>query len=192
MYNGLKYFLTFTLGAAAGAVVTWKLVKTTYERIAQEQIDAAYEEFCVSEPDVESENKAKENTYTAFDNLIKSEGYLNSLDSNEEKEGGSEPMHDDKPYVISADEFEEHDDYEIVCLTLYADGVLADMLDNVIEDVEQNIGTDYVNGFADSDTVYVQNDELRTYYEITRDTMKYTEVTGKSLTGADLNPTVEE
>lgn len=192
MYNGLKYFLTFTLGAAAGAVVTWKLVKTAYERMAQEQIDAAYDEFCVSEPDVESENKAEENAYAAFDNLIKSEGYLNSLDTNKEKEGGSEPMHDDKPYVISADEFEEHDDYEIVCLTLYADGVLADMLDNVVNDIENTVGTEYVDGFADSDTVYVQNDIRRTYYEITRDTMKYDEVVGTSPTGADTNPMVEE
>lgn len=35
----------FTAGAAIGAVVTWKIVKTKYEEIAQEEIDSVKEEY---------------------------------------------------------------------------------------------------------------------------------------------------
>lgn len=39
-----KIFL-FTVGAAIGSAVTWKLVKTKYEQIAQEEIDSVKEEY---------------------------------------------------------------------------------------------------------------------------------------------------
>lgn len=39
-----KFFL-FTAGAVIGSVVTWKLVKTKYERIAQEEIDSVKKEY---------------------------------------------------------------------------------------------------------------------------------------------------
>lgn len=39
-----KFFL-FTAGAVIGSVVTWKLVKTKYEQIAQEEIDSVKEEY---------------------------------------------------------------------------------------------------------------------------------------------------
>lgn len=37
--------LMFTAGAAIGSVVTWKVVKTRYERIAQEEIESVKEAF---------------------------------------------------------------------------------------------------------------------------------------------------
>lgn len=39
-----KFFL-FAAGAAIGSVVTWKLVKTKYEQIAQEEIDSVKDEY---------------------------------------------------------------------------------------------------------------------------------------------------
>lgn len=199
MHNGIKNFLVFSLGAAAGAVVTWKLLKTTYERIAQEEINSVYEEFSMtnkndadtsSDEDVEAENVDKSDT-EKHDELVRSEGYLSSLNEKNEEKGGSEPMRDDMPRVISPDEFEQHDDYDVICLTLYADGVLADLLDDPVEEVEKNIGTDYADAFGDSDTVYVQNDRLRVYYEISRDTMSYEEVTGKTLYDTEPDPMEE-
>ena len=176
MHNGLKNFLIFSLGAAAGAVVTWKLLKTTYERIAQEEIDSVYEEFSMmrdaeGEPDKEEENPDK----AEYNELIEAEGYS---DSNNEEKGGSEPMIDDKPRIIPADEFEEHDDYDIVSLTLYADGVLTNWLDDKVEDIDKTVGADIVEEFknCEEDTMYVVNDSLRTYYELSRDTAKYSDI----------------
>lgn len=41
----LLKFVLFTVGAAIGSAVTWKFVKTKYERIAQEEIDSVKNEY---------------------------------------------------------------------------------------------------------------------------------------------------
>lgn len=45
MNNKVFNVLMFTVGAAIGSAVTWKVVKTKYERIAQEEIDSVKEEY---------------------------------------------------------------------------------------------------------------------------------------------------
>lgn len=45
MNKKLINILMFTVGAAIGSVVTWKVIKTKYERIAQEEIDSVKGEF---------------------------------------------------------------------------------------------------------------------------------------------------
>ena len=45
MNNKFTNFIMFTAGAAVGSVVTWKLLKTKYERLAQEEIDSVKEVF---------------------------------------------------------------------------------------------------------------------------------------------------
>ena len=43
--NTLISLAAFAIGAAAGSVATWAVVKTKYERIAQEEIDSVKEVF---------------------------------------------------------------------------------------------------------------------------------------------------
>lgn len=45
MNKKLLNVLIFTVGAAIGSAVTWKVVKTKYEQIAQEEIDSVKKEF---------------------------------------------------------------------------------------------------------------------------------------------------
>ena len=45
MKDTLNNVLIFAVGAAIGSAVTWKLLKTKYERIAQEEIDSVKEVF---------------------------------------------------------------------------------------------------------------------------------------------------
>ena len=40
MSNALSNLLLFVTGAAVGSVVTWKLVKTKYEQLANEEIES--------------------------------------------------------------------------------------------------------------------------------------------------------
>ena len=44
-----------TIGAAIGSVVTWKLVKTRYEKIAQEEIDSVKEEYSKMSKDLKKQ-----------------------------------------------------------------------------------------------------------------------------------------
>lgn len=45
MNKVLSSAIMFTIGAAIGSVVTWKVVKTKYEQVAQEEIDSVKEEY---------------------------------------------------------------------------------------------------------------------------------------------------
>ena len=80
----------------------------------------------------------------------------------------------DGPYVIPPEEYDEND-YETESLTYYADGVLTDMYDNIIEDVEDTVGTDSLTHFGEyeDDSVFVRNDERQIDYEILLDSDKY-------------------
>ena len=73
------------------------------------------------------------------------------------------------PYYISEDEIvnpeEEYEDYDVVTLTYYKDGVLADG-DDILEP-EDYVPTDFADKFNDGeDVVYVRNEKLETVFEI--------------------------
>ena len=81
-----------------------------------------------------------------------------------------EPVSSVKPYVISPDEYGCAEGYDMIDLTYYADGVLADETDEIVEDVEGTIGTDSLRRFGEyeHDAVHVRNDVRRIDYEILR------------------------
>ena len=70
------------------------------------------------------------------------------------------------------------EEYEQISLTYYADGVLADENDEVIEDVEDAVGIDSLNHFGEyeDDSVFVRNDARKCDYEILLDQRTYSEV----------------
>ena len=187
----------FITGAALGSLVTWKYVKTKYERIAQEEIDSVKDAFsnhkCASKKnelentevsemeDNETEAEMREYKYITNRYTNVTEG---SSTKNEEK-GGGMSVNIEKPYVISPDDFGELDDYETATLTYYADGVLEDDYYLVIEEseVDKMVGVDSFNHFGEheQDTVFVRNEKLKTDYEIQRDLRKYSEIYHESL-----------
>lgn len=82
-----------------------------------------------------------------------------------------------KPYVIPPEQFGMEDDYEQISLTYYADHVVTDELDEIVEDVEETIGFESLAHFGEyeDDSVYVRNDERKCDYEILLDQMTYVE-----------------
>ena len=71
-----------------------------------------------------------------------------------------------------------NEEHEQISLTYYADGVLADENDEVIEDVEDAVGIDSLNHFGEyeDDSVFVRNDARKCDYEILLDQRTYSEV----------------
>lgn len=193
--NKLAIFASFVLGAAAGSVVTWKLVKDKYAAIAQEEIDSVKEYFKPNEdiPQTElakkSVNKPSINDYAKF---LAETGYTDYADLTVEDvrerfgydKKDAEPEDDhifkEKPYVISPDEFGELevDGYENISLTYYADHILAEDNGEPVEDVEDIVGFESLTHFGEyeDDSVFVRNDRLKCDYEILLDTRKYDEV----------------
>lgn len=175
-----KLFI-FAAGAAIGSVVTWKLVKTKYEQIANEEIrevkDYYYgladaNGFSDSEEDLDEEFDDGDNQ--DYNDILDSNGYRNYSNKKEKKEEDDL----DKPYVISPEEFDDNEDYDTVSLTYYSDGVLTDERDNIIEDIEGTVGEDSLTHFGEyeDDSVFVRNDLLKTDYEILADDRKFSEI----------------
>ena len=180
-------FAMFAVGAAIGSLVTWKLVKTKYERIAQAEINSVKETFAKRKPMMDTPKPVNtqeqvgnsQSDFEKYTSLAKSYNYADEEDEEDEEEEG-EPDMSDGPQVISPDEFAQNDSYDIVSLNYYADGVLTDDWDNIIEDPEETVGADIEKHFGEyeEDTVYVINDEHGAYYEICRDLRNYSDVVG--------------
>lgn len=177
-----KSFVIFSFGAAIGSAVTWKYLKDTYEQLAQEEINAVKEVYTRKEKNetikVDTKPNMKNNSemmeYATKLNKEKHRDYSHGSAVEE-----SENQEVDKPYVISPGEFGElGDEYTRISLSYYADGILADENDEIIEDADEIVGEDFADHFGEyeSDSVFVRNDRLKCDYEILIDQCKYSEV----------------
>lgn len=165
----------FVAGAAIGSLVTWKLVKTKYEQIAQEEIDSVKEVFSKreeksSEKDIDEDDSETE----SLEDIIDESCYkTESTDKEEKKE-----MHNsDRPYVITPEEFGDSD-YAIISLTYYTDGTVTNEKNKIVANVDELIGLDSLDHFGEyeDDSVFVRNDALQIDFEILKDWRDYSEV----------------
>lgn len=176
----------FVAGAAFGSFVTWKLLKDKYEQIAQDEIDSVKEVFSKKDsPDNEESVLAEESEHSEKPSIIEyaaklqENGYTNYSDSeNKESVHKEDNNAVEKPYVISPEEFGEFGEYDTVSLTYYADRVLADDNDDVIEDVDDIVGAESLTHFGEyeDDSVFVRNDRLKCDYEILLDQRNFSDV----------------
>ena len=173
--NKLAGVVTFIAGAAVGAVASWYFTKNKYEQIAQEEIDSVKEAFLgapAEEKDEETDDPEDscsdipervandKPTIDEFVTMVEENGYTKYSDS-EKKE--LEHMIEKKPYVIPPEEFGENEEYTRCSLTYYADKVLADELDELVENIEDTIGFESLTHFGEyeDDSVFVRNDRLK-------------------------------
>lgn len=181
MNNKVINVLAFSIGAAIGSVVTWKVVKTKYQKMAQEEIDSVREvyskkatvlnnEVAKAHACLEANTKADKNP--SYSDFVKDAGYQR----HSEKEDLVDNNH---IYVIPPDSFGDLA-YEEVSLTYYADGTLAYDDDSVVRDVDKVVGSGSLNTFGEyeDDSVFVRDDEKKIDYEILRDTRSYYDVVG--------------
>lgn len=85
--------------------------------------------------------------------------------------------------VISPDEYKADENFYIEeTWQYYSDGILANLSDEVIEDIEGTIGRESLNHFGeygdDEDVLYIKNWKTQTYYEVVRMHQTFFEVTG--------------
>lgn len=134
-----------------------------------------------SDEEPKSEQKIDRNNkpdIVEYAKILSETGYTNYAERQDKKEKkGVEPVEDERPYVISPDEFGEKDGYENVTLTYYADGVLTDYFDNVISNIDEVVGLDSLDHFGEyeDDAVFVRNEKMETDYEILRDLRDFNE-----------------
>ena len=195
MNNTLKNLFIFAVGAAAGAVATWKLLNDKYDKLYHEEVEA-YKEYHKEksdkattepkpEPEPEPEVKKEEHIHKVdqdpimnkLRDTIERAGYTDYSTTKVKNESEEKDM---RPYVIRPEELGDQIGYDVIELTYYADGVVAEE-DDVMDDVDEVIGIDSLGHFGqfEEDAVCVRNDRLKCDYQILLDERKYSDVIDK-------------
>ena len=197
--------IIFTVGAAFGSAVTWKIVKDRYEKIVQEEIKSVKEVFSdrfnhsneessseESDEEMSEEDPVSDYRKICWDDLedldpseLEEEEYQADLIEYEDianiyKEGGADNMptsESREPYVIEPIEFGELDDYKTFELTYYEDGILEDEDYDIVKNPEEILGPDALGSFGEyeDDSVFVRNERLRADFQILKDYRTYDE-----------------
>ena len=176
----IKGLLIFAAGAVAGTVAGIGISKRHFEAIAAQEINEVRDyyrkvnkelEEQKEEQKEEQENTKKEEvveeTIEEYNNIIKHGNYVTTEEIDDEEDDYS----DDEPYIIDPSEFGNNGNYATQTCTYFADGVLVDDVDEVIEDPEKLVGNLHVDIFRDFDatSVYVRNDWMKMDFEILKD-----------------------
>lgn len=188
MNSTLNKIFIFSAGVAIGSVVTWKALESKYEQFIQEEIKAFKEEYSGVKKnieigdntrfDVDLDDDEPKNTIRydreEYSSIIENEGYDTI------KKGDAAGV--ERPYTIEPDEYDTLSNYEAISLTYYADEVLADDMDNIVDDIDEIVGDDFADYFGEyeDDTVFIRNDMRKCDYEICRDPRKYSDVVGNN------------
>lgn len=185
--------LAFIVGAAAGSLLTWKLLEKKYRQMADEEIESVIEHFRNKETETKKEliehfveEDKLDGTKTEYTKMVDGLGYTSASRSTEYsiEEDGSIYMapgpEEIAPYVISPDEYGDREGYDVKCWTYYADSVVTDEEDEIVWNPESIIG-DALEHFGEyeNDSVHVRNDNTGCDYEILKDEHTFTEINGE-------------
>ena len=185
----MKGLLIFAAGLAVGAVAGAVIVKNKVLADAKAEIDEVREYYRESrgqkDEHVEEVKEVEKKEYELKDIQIKDEPKTEKEHTNYSqitkmymsKDEHQAPMYDD-PFVIDPSEFGENPEYDTETLTYFADGVLVDDVDDVIEEPDIVVGLENLKVFEEfgATTVYVRNDIYKTDYEIIRDDWNYSDL----------------
>lgn len=166
-----------------------------YNRSVVEDEGESIDEKTDKEPKVYNPLDADKKDYA---NLISYHKYYRESDKPEDGDDEQHEIIDDYPgieyhkiessnghsfkdniYPIPPEEYGAMCDYDLIDLTLYSDGVLCDDMDEIVEDIDTKVGSDYASYFGkyeDSDVINFRNDILKCDYEITKDLREYADV----------------
>lgn len=185
----MKGLLIFAAGLAVGAVAGAVLVKNKVLADAKAEIEEVREYYRESrgqkDEHVEEVKEVEKKEYELKDIQIKDEPKTEKEHTNYSqitkmymsKDEYQTPMYDD-PFVIDPSEFGENPEYDTETLTYFADGVLVDDVDDVIEEPDIVVGLENLKVFEEfgATSVYVRNDIYKTDYEIIRDDWNYSDL----------------
>lgn len=179
-----KGLLIFVAGAIAGTVAGIGMSKRHFEAIAAQEINEVRDyyrkankeladQLVDKSSDIKEEQKEEPEKIEVskeekkeYDNIITNGNYMTTEEIDDE-----EDYSDDEPYIIDPSEFGNNGHYATQTCTYFADGVLVDDVDEVIEEPETLVGNFHVDIFRDFDatSVYVRNDWMKMDFEILRD-----------------------
>lgn len=196
MNNKLVGFISFIVGAAAGAFGAHLYLKEKYHKESQDKVEEALElvrKLRNKKPPAEVLAERMKQEESIDIPPIPGEGreeYEQAMSYNKVYQVPEkvEPKVDLNPksprsYYVQDIDIGDLDDYEIVHWTYYQDGVIADEDDREISlmELEESVPQGILSRFAteDIDSLYVRNDVFKCEYEILVDERTYEEVVGE-------------
>ena len=182
----MKGLFIFAAGLAIGAVAGACVIKNKVLADAKEEIEEVREYYRskageatdevveevkevveeVKEVVQEIKNDSNKRTYVNYNKLAST------------YKPQEEPTRFDDPFIIDPSEFGEDPEYDTMTLTYFADGVLVDDVDEVIEEPDIVVGLENLKVFEEfgASSIYVRNDIYKTDYEVIRDDWNYSDL----------------
>ena len=181
----MKGLFIFAAGLAVGAVAGACLVRNKALEDAKQEVEEVREYYKeklnevkeVKEEEPQVEVEVPQDVDVVKD-IVKENGYTNYNKPQTVNIPQYKVYANDDPYVIDPSEFGEEPGYDTMTLTYFADGVLVDDVDDVIEEADVVVGLENLKVFEEfgATAVYVRNDIYRTDYEILRDDWNYSDL----------------
>ena len=180
----MKGLFIFAAGVAVGAIAGACLVRNKALEDAKQEVEEVreyyrnkHDEVKEEEPEVEVKVEVPQDVDVVKE-IVKENGYTNYNKPQTVNIPQYVMSPNDDPYVIDPSEFGEEPGYDTMTLTYFADGVLVDDVDDVIEEADVVVGLENLKVFEEfgATAVYVRNDIYRTDYEILRDDWNYSDL----------------
>lgn len=176
----MKGLFIFAAGLAVGAVAGACLVRNKALEDAKQEVEEVREYYRNKHDEAKEEEVKVEvpQDINVAKEIVKENGYTNY----NKPQTVNIPQYvispNDYPYVIDPSEFGEEPGYDTMTLTYFADGVLVDDVDDVVEEADVVVGLENLKVFEEfgATAVYVRNDIYRTDYEILRDDWNYSDL----------------
>ena len=200
MNKSVVFFLGIGAGGIIGGVVGFFLAKKKYEHLADEEVKSVKDTFSkYFEHDKAKEDKLNHMPAPETSSVVQEEhkdtpivdysaryqssinGYSSSVPNERDKLPETSVVNGDPAniFIITPKEFNESE-YDAVTLFYYKDGVLSNDNYEPLNAVEitSMIGDQALDSFGTygTDSVYVQNDNNRTVYEIILEDDNYTDI----------------
>lgn len=165
-----KLIFAFIAGAGVGSLVTYKVLKSKYDQVFQDEINSIRDmasQMRNSEQATDEVSQSEDEEKAAYAEIAS--GYETYTEDD---------VYGEHPYVITPEECGQLEGYEIIGLTMFNDGILANDFGDEIEDIDGTVGLESLKHFGeyDEDAVYVRNDRLKRDYEIALDPRNFSEL----------------
>lgn len=165
----VKNGLIFVAGAAIGALAAFKITKSKYESIIDEEINSVKDMYKKRQEEIEEVIENAEEVVRHVEEISVNNGYVSKSE-----DPVNPVVNEDDPYYIEVDEYGNDEEYDCCELYYYTDGVLADDIDERAN--LANVPPDYEDQFAHGDAVYVRNPRLHCDFEIVKVDTTYAEL----------------
>lgn len=203
MHRTITNIFMLAVGAAIGSAATWVYSQKKYSQLIQSEIEKTKEYYSdkgsdkpekkdIQDPEEEKqlEEEKKKAVQTSTD-IINQSGYDMSSYSDYTRFSKPKEEHpeivqknletfgsdENFPVVIAPESYGEIEDYATHEYTYYKDGVVVDDDGDVIdpEKVRSMLGIDFASHIGDfeADAVHIQNDLMKTYFEILAEPYDY-------------------